>query len=315
VAKSSGARWRRFDALVDGWCPLSHPYATATAPRRRVRVGLWGRSNRARSVLDPFRRQALERLTSPEELDRLVRVSRPGTWIALGGLILVVAAVVLWATFSTIATTASGLGFLLPEGGLIEASTARPGIVERIDVRPAEHVRAGQVVAALRLADGSDVTVAAPQGGRVAEVLRAIGDFVPGGGEVAIIEPARPLVVHAFLPQAEAKQAHVGDRVWVAPSTASPSQFGFAIGDVVRIGDYPIPKPGIESVLESPASADLVSRLGPVIHVVVRLRTADTRSGLRWTASRGPAERVTFGTRADVRVVTGERAPIDYVFG
>jgi HlyD family secretion protein len=80
-------------------------------------------------LLDAFRKKALERLSSPEDLDRLVRVTRPRTWIALGGLLLVIAAVLLWATLTHITTTASGVGFVLPEGGLIEASAARPGIV------------------------------------------------------------------------------------------------------------------------------------------------------------------------------------------
>ena len=101
-------------------------------------------------MLDPFRKQALDRLSSPEELDRLVRVSRPGTWIALAGLLLVIAAVVLWATLSTITTTVSGLGFLLPEGGLIEASALRSGIVRTISVEPDQRVKSGDVVARVR---------------------------------------------------------------------------------------------------------------------------------------------------------------------
>jgi multidrug resistance efflux pump len=266
-------------------------------------------------VLDPFRKQALERLSSPEELDRVVRVSRPGTWIALAGLLLVVTAVVLWATLTSITTTVSGLGYVLPEGGLIEASAARPGIVERLDVQPGQRVRPGDVVAKLQLPDGDEFGVVAQTGGRVGEVVRATGDFVPQGGEVAILVPDRRLVVEAFLPVADAKQARVGDRVWVAPTTAAASEFGFARGRVARLDDIPIPSVGIDSLLENPARVSRVEELGPVIHLVIELLPADTPSGLSWTASRGPSEPVTLGTRADVKVVTGQRAPIDYVVG
>jgi len=266
-------------------------------------------------LLDPFRRKALERLSSPEELDRLVRVTRPRTWIALGGLLLVIASVLVWATLTTITTTASGVGFVLPQGGLIETAVPRAGIVQRIEVRPGQRLQAGEVVGRLQAADGTELTVTAPESGRVAEVLHAIGDYVSEGGKLAIVEPDRPLVVESFLSQAEAKDARVGDQVWVAPSTASPSEFGYALGDVVRIGDFAIAQTGLHSLLENSANVNLVNELGPVIHVVVRLRPAKTRSGVRWTASRGPAEPVTAGTVADVKVVTGERAPIDYVFG
>jgi multidrug efflux pump subunit AcrA (membrane-fusion protein) len=266
-------------------------------------------------VLDPFRKQALDRLSSPEELDRLVRVSRPGTWIALSGLLLVIVAVVLWATLTNIATTVSGVGYVLPEGGLAEASTLRAGIVERIDVTPGEQVRPGDRVAVLELPGGGTFAVAAPTAGRVGEVLRAIGDFVPQGGQVAVLVPDRPLVVEAFLPVADAKQARVGDQVWIAPTTAPASQFGFARGRVARIGEIPIPDVGVASVLENPARVSTVGALGPVIHVIVDLLPAHTPSGVSWTASRGPSQPVALGTRADVRVVTGQRAPIDYVAG
>jgi hypothetical protein len=266
-------------------------------------------------VLDPFRKQALDRVSSPEELDRLVRVSRPGTWIALSGLLLVVVSVVLWATLTSITTTVSGLGFVLPEGGLAEASTLRAGIVERIDVTPGQQVKPGDRIAVLELPDGGSFTVAAPTAGRVSEVLRAIGDFVPQGGQLAVVVPDRPLVVEAFLPVAAAKQAKVGDQVWVAPTTAPASEFGFARGRIAQIGEIPIPDVGIASVLENPARVSLVGELGPVIHVIVDLRPANTPSGLSWTASRGPSEPVTLGTRAGVRVVTGQRAPINYVAG
>jgi hypothetical protein len=84
---------------------------------------------------------------------------------------------------------------------------------------------------------------------------------------------------------------------------------------VVQIGNYPIPDAAVLSILESPASARQVAQLGPVIHVVVRLRRARTASGLSWTASAGPAAPVTLGTPAQVKIVTGERAPVDYVVG
>ena len=266
-------------------------------------------------MVDPFRKRALDRLSSPEDLDRLVRISRPGTWIALAGLLLVIAGVVLWATLTSITTTVSGLGFVLPEGGLIESSTARAGIVQRIDVRSGQRVRRGDPVATLRLPDGGDVSVTAPTDGEVGEVLRSVGDFVPEGGEVAILVPQRRLVVETFLPTASAKEAHVGDRVWVEPTTAPSSKFGFARGRVLSIGSIPVPEVGIDSLLENPARVTAVDKLGPVIHVVVELQPADTPSGLSWTSSRGPSEPVTLGTRAAVKVVTGERKPIDYVAG
>jgi HlyD family secretion protein len=209
----------------------------------------------------------------------------------------------------------SGLGYFLPEGGLIEASAVRAGLVQRIDVEPGQRVKSGDVVAKIESPDGSEFSVTAPTDGRVAEVQRGIGDFVPQGGEVAILRPNRELVVEAFIPHSKAKGVRVGDRVWVAPSTAAASEFGFVRGWVARVSEVPISDNGLLSLLENPARARRVAELGPVSHVEVKLLDDDTRSGLSWTASHGPPEPVSFGTTAEVQVVTGRRAPIDYVVG
>jgi multidrug efflux pump subunit AcrA (membrane-fusion protein) len=189
------------------------------------------------------------------------------------------------------------------------------GIVESIDIAPGQRVRSGDVVARLTSRDGSELSVTAPTDGEVGEVLAHVGDFVPEGEQVAILVPARRSTVDTFLPVADAKEARVGDEVWVAPTTAAASEFGYARGRVARISDVPISEAGIGHLLENPARVRQIAELGPVIHVVVELLADDTASGLSWTASQGPSEPVTVGTRADVKVVTGERAPIDYVVG
>jgi hypothetical protein len=64
-----------------------------------------------------YRRAALERLSSPEELDSLMQVTTPKGWLALlslGGLILIA---VLWGIFGRIPTKISGQGIILERTG------------------------------------------------------------------------------------------------------------------------------------------------------------------------------------------------------
>ena len=86
-------------------------------------------------MLDPFRRKALERLSSPEELDRLVHVTRPRTWIALGGLLLVIVAVVLWAALTTITTTCPGSASCSPREGWGTLGGIRPVLLRELPRR------------------------------------------------------------------------------------------------------------------------------------------------------------------------------------
>ncbi|MGH3142617.1 MAG: hypothetical protein ACRDO9_05740 [Gaiellales bacterium] len=67
--------------------------------------------------------------------------------------------------------------------------------------------------------------------------------------------------------------------------------------------------------MKNSARVSFVDEFGPVIHLVVELMPGLTPSGLSWTASRRPSEPVTFGTQAQVKIVTGQRAPINFVVG
>ena len=51
---------------------------------------------------DIFRKNSLERLSSPEKLNEYIRVSRPSVWIILSAIIILTAALAFWACNSVI---------------------------------------------------------------------------------------------------------------------------------------------------------------------------------------------------------------------
>jgi hypothetical protein len=59
-----------------------------------------------------FRKAALDRLSSPEELDQLMHVTRPRGWLARLGLGVILAAGFVWSLVAVIPTTVSGQGVL-----------------------------------------------------------------------------------------------------------------------------------------------------------------------------------------------------------
>jgi len=46
-----------------------------------------------------FRKAALERLSSPEQLDKAITVSKPVSWLALIGVTIIIVAAILWLVF------------------------------------------------------------------------------------------------------------------------------------------------------------------------------------------------------------------------
>lgn len=97
-----------------------------------------------------FRKVALERLSSPEQLDQLVQVTRPGGWIALAALGMLLLATAAWGVFGTIPVVAAGEGMLLRRGGVSDLASVTSGQVEEVLVEPGDPLHKGQVVARVR---------------------------------------------------------------------------------------------------------------------------------------------------------------------
>lgn len=97
-----------------------------------------------------FRKVALERLSSPEQLDQLMQVTEPKGWLALGALGLLLLTSVGWGVFGSIPTEARGEGILLRQGGVSSLVAAEDGQVEEILVAVGDVIEKGQVVARIR---------------------------------------------------------------------------------------------------------------------------------------------------------------------
>ena len=96
-----------------------------------------------------FRKAAVERLSSPEELDRVVTISVGGGWAALLGILLFCAGASVWAVTARLPTTATGSGMVLSTGGVLNVVSRGAGVVQTVDVRVGQHVAANEVVATI----------------------------------------------------------------------------------------------------------------------------------------------------------------------
>lgn len=97
-----------------------------------------------------FRKVALERLSSPEQLDQLMQVTNPRGWLALGAFGALLLAALSWAVLGSIPTDAMGEGILLRQGGVSNLVAAEPGQVEELLVSVGDVIEKGQVVANVR---------------------------------------------------------------------------------------------------------------------------------------------------------------------
>ncbi len=102
-----------------------------------------------------FRAAVLKRLSSPEDLDRMVRVTQPIGWVAGLTLAALIVAVVSWSVVGRLPSRVMGNGIVLPQGGrIVEVQARGNGVLTALSVSVGARVEVGQVVATLGQTDG-----------------------------------------------------------------------------------------------------------------------------------------------------------------
>lgn len=94
-----------------------------------------------------FRKTALEKLASPEQLDYLMKVTSPKGWMALLVLAVLLISGILWGVYGAVPTTVTGNGILIKHGGLHSIVSTSSGQVMEIYIKIGETVRKGQMIA------------------------------------------------------------------------------------------------------------------------------------------------------------------------
>ncbi len=117
-----------------------------------------------------FRKKSLERLSSPEELNDYLHVTQPSVWVILTAIILLLAGLFIWSSFTALNSYAVGKG------------TVRDGVMT---IRFEEGVPADQVSPGMRVSVGDadakiDTVGTDAEGHPVASAAIAIpdGDYV-----------------------------------------------------------------------------------------------------------------------------------------
>jgi HlyD family secretion protein len=401
-----------------------------------------------------FRSVALERLSSPEQLDQLMQVTTPRGWLLLVGVGALLATALLWGVLGSVPERIAGQGILIRSGGVLEVEAPGDGRVTDVAVRVGDHVSEGQVVAriaredlVLRIqqargqvaelrtrheqqqqfgdrdvqlqaayraqrreqlqasidagtstlhalneriaseeqlvrqglitrqallattqqrdqaeervrqsrselvqldAEGGQVRnqaqqaaqqsrsalaeaerelarlenelrttseVTSPYTGRVLEVMAEQGSMVDRGQPILTVDltgkAVKGLEAILYVPSVHGKKIKTGMEVQIAPSTVKKEEFGYLLGTVTYVSDFPVTPQGMKRVLKN---EQLVSTLSGddapyEIHVDL-LPDPDNVSTYRWTSSEGPPLRIQSGTLATAGIVVERRQPI-----
>lgn len=94
-----------------------------------------------------FRKVTLDRLSSPEQLDQLIKVTTPRSWYTLLALGLILVAAIMWGIWGSIPNKVYGQGMLITSGGVYNIVYSSAGEITDIRVIAGDTVKRGEIVA------------------------------------------------------------------------------------------------------------------------------------------------------------------------
>ena len=94
-----------------------------------------------------FRKDAIDKLQSPDRLNEMVKIISPSNWIAVLSICILLVFFVIWSIFGRLPINVNGNGILLKSGGVMEIPAIATGQVSRVYVKPGIRVRKGDILA------------------------------------------------------------------------------------------------------------------------------------------------------------------------
>lgn len=123
-----------------------------------------------------FSKEALNKLRSPEQLNKMLPITTPVGWMALAGIIMIMFSVVLWSIFGAFTIKVDGMGMITDSAGIYDITHTTAGRIANIYVRKGDTVKKRQLVAKLELPTLSADTNMARQGLNLAASDRDVRD-------------------------------------------------------------------------------------------------------------------------------------------
>lgn len=123
-----------------------------------------------------FRKEALSRLSTPDQLDRALSVTPSRAWLSLLTILVLIGAAVAWSIVGEVSTYVNAEALLLNQGGrVVDAQARGQGRFETLAVAVGDQVGEGHVVASIVNEEVAERLATAQA--RVAELRRTLADL------------------------------------------------------------------------------------------------------------------------------------------
>lgn len=96
-----------------------------------------------------FRKSLLDKLSSPEQLDKMIVITPPSFWIALSGAAIIIVSAVVWGFFGKLPVNVNTQGIYVNEEGTQTVCSDTAGVISEVFVDDGSQVKKGDIIATL----------------------------------------------------------------------------------------------------------------------------------------------------------------------
>ena len=231
-----------------------------------------------------FSQEALDKLRTPERLDKMLPITTPVNWVAAAAIGVLLLAVLLWSVFGVFTEKTEGMGLIMDSAGLVNVSHSAGGKVAGIYIHTGNYVQRGERIITLTqasevadtnmarysvdLADngrdtvryaheydmkqyqqGVNTDVYSDYEGIVDEVMVEKGLYLSSGMPICSIRVTQnrdELSGILYIPVEKGKRVEPGMTIQLAPNGVDVSETGSLIGVVRSVSQYPISGQGVK---------------------------------------------------------------------
>ena len=117
-----------------------------------------------------------------------------------------------------------------------------------------------------------------------------------------------------YVSPVDGKKVKTGMKVEVGPSNVKQEEYGFMLGIVTRVSEFPATPQGMMKTLQNENLVKALSGGGAPIEIRATLiPSSKTFSGYRWSSKNGPPIKIHSGTLCFSSIIVDEQPPITLV--
>ncbi|MGM9699100.1 MAG: hypothetical protein ACI3Y0_10720 [Prevotella sp.] len=263
-----------------------------------------------------FRKETLDVLDNPGQINDFIRVTTPPLYIALMAMAICSVVVCLWLAFGTITEHVKAVAVVFPHNTPSRVCSENAGSVDKLFVAKGEMVAKGTPLMAVRHDETVD-TIMAETAGMIID-CKVVDETFRAHETLAEIIPDRKNSLNkeliTYVKYKDLRELKKGLEVQVTPVDLHREDYGYIIGHITKIDYFPV---RIDDARSQSAIRNFIDTIFPdetayEVRLVVDTDAMDS-SKLKWSRTQSSDIRLGSMSFCNVQIIT-ERKPVYKMF-